>query len=102
MWLDKFNESIDESVSKIGRSASEVWTKIVSGFIWMVVLVAPVTIGAYLGKSLPGWCAPVYGLIVAWLATAFAGNSRYRYVIGAVALVVSWLSWYISRVAPLH
>jgi len=51
---------------------------------------------------LPGWCGPVYGLIVGWLATALSGDSRYRWVIGGVALVVSTLSWYLSHVVSVN
>ncbi|KDN23141.1 hypothetical protein [Amycolatopsis rifamycinica] len=69
--------------------------------VWLIVLIGPITVGAYLGRVMPGWCGPAYGLIIGWLATALSGNSRYRWVVGGVALVVATLSWYLSRVASL-
>ena len=93
--LDKFNDGTDKVLGGTEDAARGILSAIRSVLVWTIVLIAPILIGAFVGESLPGWAAPVYGLIVAWLVVAFSGNSRYRYLFGLLAFGLSWASCYI-------
>lgn len=102
MGIDEFNKSFEDKMDKAARATREAAGATQKIFVWMFCLIVPISIGAYLGDALPAWGGPIYGLIAAWLAVVFFGDSRYRWVVSALTFIATCFSWYLGLLVDIH